>query len=479
MTDNVTPLREPGALLRLAPINIEAEQHLLGAILCNNRLCEVVPDFLKPEHFANAMHARILEAIQKLVDRGQIASPVTLKATFDQDAALAETGGAGYLAKLASAGATLTHVEVQDYAQLVYDVWQRRQLIEFGEEVVGTAYRAELDNPASAQIERAESWLYRLAESGDTGSGFQPLSAATGRAIEIADAAYKRGAPIIGRPTGFTDLDKTLGGLHRSDLVILAGRPSMGKTALATNIAFNVAQNNETVGFFSLEMAHEQLGARVLGGESRIPADWVRRGDLNQQAFNQLVEAKRRTDGFPLWIDDTPALTVAGLRARARRLKRRHGLDLIVIDYLQLLRPARADGIHGGQREQNRVQEVSEITRALKGLAKELDLPVLALSQLNRSVEQREDKRPLLSDLRESGSIEQDADVVIFVYREEYYLREPAVEDAVKWSQWREKLNAVHDKAELIVAKHRHGQTGSVRLHFDRDTTRFSNLATT
>src|SRR5207302_910094 len=279
------------------------------------------------------------------------------------------------------------------YARLVYDHWQRRQLIEFGEDVVGTAYRAELDNPASAQIERAESWLYRLAESGDTGSGFQPLSAATGRAIEIADAAYKRGARTVGTPTGFTEVDKMLGGLHRSDLVVLAGRPSMGKTALATNIGFNAAQNGETVGFFSLEMANEQLGARVLGGESRIPADWVRRGDLNQQHFNQLIEAKRRTDGLPLWIDDTPALTVAALR--------------------------------------------------------------------------------------ESGSIEQDADVVIFVYREEYYLREPAVEDAVKWSQWREKLNAVHDKAELIVAKHRHGQTGSVRLHFDRDTTRFSNLATT
>jgi replicative DNA helicase len=270
-----------------------------------------------------------------------------------------------------------------------------------------------------------------------------------------------------------------LGGLHRSDLVVLAGRPSMGKTALATNIGFNAAQNGETVGFFSLEMANEQLGARVLGGESRIPADWVRRGDLNQQHFNQLIEAKRRTDGLPLWIDDTPALTVAGLRTRARRLKRRHGLDLVVIDYLQLLRPARKDRIQGGQREQNRVQEVSEITRDLKGLAKELDLPVLALSQLNRSVEQRDDKRPLLSDLRESGSIEQDADVVIFVYREEYYLREPPVEDAVKWTQWRDKLNAVHDKAELIVAKHRHGQTGSVRLHFDRDATRFSNLAIT
>ena len=479
MTDNVTLLREPGALPRLPPINTEAEQHLLGAFLCNNGLLEVVADFLKPEHFANGMHARVLEAIRKLVDRGQIASPVTLKATFDQDAALAPTGGAEYLAKLAGAGATLTRVEVQVYARLVYDHWRRRQLIEFGEEVVGAAYGAELDNPVSAQIERAESWLYRLAESGDTGSGFQPLSAATGRAIETADAACKRGARTIGTPTGFTDLDKMLGGLHRSDLVILAGRPSMGKTALATNIGFNAAQKGETVGFFSLEMANEQLGARVLGGESQIPADWVRRGDLNQQHFNQLIEAKRRTDGLPLWIDDTPALTVSGLRARARRLKRRHGLDLVVIDYLQLLRPAREDRVQGGQREQNRVQEVSGITRDLKGLAKELDLPVLALSQLNRSVEQRDDKRPLLSDLRESGSIEQDADVVIFVYREEYYLREPPFEDTVKWTQWRDKLNVAHDKAELIVAKHRHGQTGSVRLHFDRETTRFSNLAIT
>jgi replicative DNA helicase len=479
MTDNVSPLREPGVLPRLPPINVEAEQHLLGAFLCNNGLLEVVADFLKPDHFANAMHARMLEAIRKLADRGQIASPVTLKATFDQDTALAPIGGAEYLAKLAGAGARLTRVEVGDYAHLVYDHWQRRQLIEFGEEVVGAAYRAELDDPASAQIERAESCLYRLAESGDTGSGFRPLRVATGRAIEIADAAYKRGAGIVGTPTGFTDLDKLLGGLHPSDLVILAGRPSMGKTALATNIAFNGAQNGATVGFFSLEMANEQLGARVLGGESRIPADWVRRGDLNQQHFDKLVEAKRRTDGLPLWIDDTPALTVSGLRARARRLKRRSGLDLIVIDYLQLLRPARADGIYGGQRERNRVQEVSEITRALKGLAKELYLPVLALSQLNRSVEQRDDKRPLLSDLRESGSIEQDADVVIFVYRGQYYEREPPVEDIEKHATWRKKITEIGNKAELIIAKQRYGQTGTVHLHFDRDTTRFSNLAIT
>jgi replicative DNA helicase len=458
-------------------MNIEAEQHLLGAFLCDNRLLEVVTDFLKPEHFANAMHARMLEAIQKIVDRGQIANPVTLKATFNQDPALAAISGAKYLANLAGAGARLARVEVQDYGRHVYDFWQRRQLIAFGEEVVGSAYRAELDDPASAQIERAESWLYRLAESGDTGSGFRPLSAATGGAIEIAEAAHRHGAGIVGVPTGLTDLDKMLGGLHRSDLVILAGRPSMGKTALATNIAFNAAKEGVTVGFFSLEMANEQLGARVLGGETRISANWVRRGDLNQQHFDQLKEAKRRTDELPFWIDDTPAMTVAGLRARARRLKRRHGLGLIVIDYLQLLQPAQAGGIHRGQREQNRVQEISEITRALKGLAKDLEVPILALSQLNRSVEQREDKRPLLSDLRESGSIEQDADIVIFVYRDEYYEREPPVEDLEKHATWRKKIAEIGNKAELIIAKQRHGQTGTVHLHFDRATTQFSSLA--
>jgi replicative DNA helicase len=477
MTDNVTPLREPGVLPRQPPINVEAEQHLLGAFLCDNRLLEVIADFLRPEHFANATHARIFDAIQKYVDRGQTANVVTLKATFDQETALAPIGGAKYLARLAGGGAHLARVEVQHYARHVYDYWQRRQLINFGEEVAGSAYRPDLDDPASAQIERAESWLYQLAESGDTGSGFRPLSAATGRAIENAEAAHKRGAGIVGIPTGFTDLDKMLGGLHRSDLVILAGRPSMGKTALATNIAYNAARKAVTVGFFSLEMAHEQLGARLLGGESRISADWVRRGDLNQQHFDQLREAKRRTDGLPLWIEDAPALTVAGLRARARRLKRRHGLDLIVIDYLQLLQPARADGSYRGQREQNRVQEVSEITRALKGLAKELEVPVLALSQLNRSVEQRDDKRPLLSDLRESGSIEQDADVVMFVYRDEYYEREPPVHDLEKHAAWRKKIADIGDKAELIIAKQRHGQTGTVHLYFDRATTQFSSFA--
>jgi replicative DNA helicase len=472
-SENVTPLREPEALPRLPPINIEAEQSLLGAFLCNNRALEAVADFLKPEHFASAMHARILEAIQKLFDRGQIANVVTLKATFDQDPALMENGGARYLAQLAVAGSLLLHCE--DYARLVYDLWQRRQLLAIAEDMQRAAYSAELNDPAAAQIERAETQLYQLAENGDAGSGFRPLAEVARRTIEIAEAAYKRGAQIVGVPTGFVDLDRSLGGLHRSDLVILAGRTSMGKSALAVDIALNAAKNGDVVGVFSLEMADVQLGSRVLGGESGIASDWVRRADLNQQHFDRLLEAKRKTDDLPLFIDDTPGHTVAALRSRARRLKRRHGLDLIVIDYLQLIQPTRGDGFHGSQ--PNRVQEVSEITRGLKALAKELDVPVMALSQVSRAVESREDKRPLLSDLRESGSIEQDADVVLFIYRGEYYEREPPVEDIQKHTVWREKIADLRNKAEVIVAKQRHGPTGTVRLHFDHDTTRFSNLA--
>jgi replicative DNA helicase len=297
----------------------------------------------------------------------------------------------------------------------------------------------------------------------------------TRRTIEIAEAAYKRGAQIVGVPTGFVDLDRSLGGLHRSDLVILAGRTSMGKSALAVDIALNAAKNGDVVGVFSLEMADVQLGSRVLGGESGIASDWVRRADLNQQHFDRLLEAKRKTDDLPLFIDDTPGHTVAALRSRARRLKRRHGLDLIVIDYLQLIQPTRGDGFHGSQ--PNRVQEVSEITRGLKALAKELDVPVMALSQVSRAVESREDKRPLLSDLRESGSIEQDADVVLFIYRGEYYEREPPVGDVQKHTAWCEKIAHLRNQAEVIVAKQRHGPTGTVQLHFDHDTTRFSNLA--
>jgi replicative DNA helicase len=382
-------------------------------------------------------------------------------------------GGARFLTQLAAAGAQLLHFE--DYARLVYDLWQRRQLLAIAEDIQRAAYSAELNDPAAVQIERAETQLYQLAEKGDAGPGFRPLGEVTRRTIEIAEAAYKRGARIVGVPTGLVDLDRLLGGLHRSDLVILAGRTSMGKSALAVDISLNAAKRGCVVGVFSLEMADVQLASRVLGGESGIASDWVRRADLNQQHFDRLLEAKRKTDRLPLFIDDTPGHTVAALRSRARRLKRRHGLDLIVTDYLQLIQPTRADGSHGGQ--QNRVQEVSEITRGLKALAKELDVPVLALSQVSRAVEAREDKRPLLSDLRESGSIEQDADVVIFVYRGEYYEREPPVGEVQKHAAWCEKMAHLRNQAEVIVAKQRHGPTGTVQLHFDHDTTRFSNLA--
>lgn len=467
-----TRLREPEPLPRVAPANAEAEQHLLGAVLCDNSLLDCA-EILRPEHFYNAMHGRIFEAVRKFIDRGDVADPVTLKPIFDQDPALQEVGGVRYLAQLASAGVfRAARVEVEQLTRIMYDCALRRELILLTEEATTVAYRDPFD-PAKEQIERLEAGLRRLAESGQTGAGFQRLSATTERALEIALDAFKRGDKLAGVTTGFADLDKALRGLHRSDLVILAGRPSMGKTALAENIARNAAKFGKSVGFFSLEMANEQLGSRVLAGESGIPADWVRRADLNQQHFDKLCEAKRQTDDLPLYIDDTPGLSVDAMHARARRWKRQHGLDLIVIDYLQLAQAPSPEG----RRDQNRVQEVSEITARSKRLAKDLGVPVLALSQLSRAVEGRDDKRPLLSDLRDSGSIEQDADVVMFLFREEYYLREPDVVDNAAWTKWRDKQQAVHGKAELIIAKNRHGPTTTVQLRFDKATTQFSNLA--
>ena len=477
---NVVPLRgTPADLPRLPPANTEAEQALLGALLIDNRVWERVGDFLKPEHFANAMHGRILEAIAALIERGELADPIRLALVFDQDPAFAASfplgGGAKYLASLAGAGAVLLPAQAEDYARHVHDLALRRELIHLGADILEAAHAMKLDNPAASQIERAETVLFGLAESGAPRSGFVPISAAMGKAIGQAEAAFKRGARITGVPTGFADLDALLGGLQPGDLVILAGRPSMGKTALALNIACNAAQHpppsNWAAGMFSLEMADAQLAARILAERTGLAADWVRRGDLRQEQFDRLVAAQHSFGATPLWIDDTPALSVAALRSRARRQKRKRGLDLVVVDYLQLLLPARPN------RDANRVAEVTEISAALKALAKELEVPVLALSQLSRAVEQRDDKRPLLADLRESGAIEQDADVVMFIYREEYYLREPPVEDSVKWSAWRDRIDRVRNQAELIVAKQRHGPAGSVKLHFDARTTRFSNLA--
>jgi len=422
--------------------------------------------------------------------RGQIANPVTLKNLFDQDGALTEIGGAQYLARLAGAAAAIINAE--DYGRAVHDLYLRRELIALGEDVVNDAFRQDLDNPAREQIERVEKKLFDLATTGETEGGFRAFGTALTSAILNAEAAFKRSGKTVGVATGFVDLDRKLGGLHPSDLVVLAGRPSMGKTALATNIAFYAARNyrpaveregktaedGAVVGFFSLEMSAEQLATRILAEESGVSSDRIRRGDVSHEDFDKFVQASQQLAALKLFIDDTPALSVAALRTRARRLKRQQGLGLIVIDYLQLLRPSSQT-----RAQENRVQEISEITRGLKALAKELDVPVLALSQLSRAVEQREDKRPMLADLRESGSIEQDADVVMFIFREEYYLsREPTRRPdeaeskfSDRYQEWRERLEIVHGLGEIIIAKQRHGPIGTVKLRFDAETTKFDN----
>src|SRR5579863_258290 len=490
----VTPLREIDVEpVRLPPSNTEAEQALLGAIFRNNLAHGRVSDFLAPEHFSNAVHARIFEAIGKLIERGQLANPVTLKNLFDQDGALTEIGGAQYLARLAEAAVTIINAE--EYGRRIHDLHLRRQLIDVGEEVVNDAFRHDLDDDAVNQIERAEEKLYKLAESGQAEGGLRPFRSALTEAIELAQAAFKRDGRIVGVPTGFTDIDKKLGGLHPSDLIIAAGRPGMGKTAFATNIAFHAAkafrsvpgpdgrsvvEDGAVIGFFSLEMSAEQLATRILAEESGVPSDRIRRGDVRREDFDKFVAASQRLAAVPLYIDDTPALSVAALRTRARRLKRQQGLGLIVIDYLQLLRPSAAS-----RGQESRVQEISEITRGLKAIAKELNVPVLALSQLSRQVEQREDKRPQLADLRESGSIEQDADVVMFIFREEYYRnREPKIEEnetQEKFNKrnqdWLELMERIHGIAEIIIAKQRHGPIGTIKLRFEAEITKFENLA--
>ncbi len=493
-TSRVTPLRD-GDLERIPspPSNTEAEQALLGAILVNNAAYGRVAEFLEAEHFGNAVHGRIFAAIGKLIERGQIANPVTLKNLFDQDGALTEIGGAQYLGRLAASAVTIINAE--GYGRTLYDLHLRRELITLGQDVVTDAFRHDLDDSAVGQIERAEAKLFDLATTGQAEGGFRPFNAALTEAIGMAEAAFKRDGRTVGVATGFTDLDNKLGGLHPSDLIILAGRPSMGKTALATNIAFNaakayrsirgpdgrpIAEDGAVIGFFSLEMSAEQLATRILAEESGTSSDRIRRGEVRREDFDKFVLASQRLAEVPLYIDDTPAITVAALRTRARRLKRQQGLGLIVIDYLQLLRPSSP-----GRGSENRVQEISEITRGLKAVAKELEVPVLALSQLSRAVEQREDKRPMLSDLRESGSIEQDADVVMFIFREEYYLsrgeptRRPDESDDKfndRHDRWRERCETVYGMADVIVAKQRHGPIGSIKLHFEAETTKFENF---
>ncbi|MDR1032371.1 MAG: replicative DNA helicase [Holosporales bacterium] len=459
------------------PSNLEAEQALLGVLMLDNGLFEKVSDYLCPYHFSNSAHALIFSSISSLVERGDTADPITLKKYLEKTAEIEQIGGAGYLVDLTTAVVSLHGAA--DYGRTIYDLYLRRQLISFGNEVVDEARKFDIDANAAAQIEVAEQKLFELADKGQLDGGFVKFSSALNQAVSSAEAAYKSDSKITGVTSGFIELDKRLGGLHKSDLIIIAGRPSMGKTALATNIAYNAAKaqmlvktGGGTVAFFSLEMSSEQLATRIIAQECNIASDRIRRGEIKSTDFKRFTEVVREIGQIPLFIDDTPALTISALRSRARRLKRQQGLSLIVIDYLQLLH------VPGASKLDNRVQEISYISRMLKAIAKELDVPVIALSQLSRAVEQRDEKRPQLADLRESGSIEQDADIVLFIYREEYYesRKEPA-QGTEKHEQWQNKLSKIYNTAEIIVAKQRHGPIGTIKLFFDGKVTKFDNLS--
>jgi replicative DNA helicase len=463
------------------PHSIEAEQQLLGAILTNNDIYDRVASIIGAGHFYDPVHARIYEVAAARIAKNALASPVTLKAFLEDDEGLKELGGPAYLARLA--GAAISAYAARDYAQMIYDMAIRRELIGLGNNIATKAQRVDVASEPKEQIVDAEQALYKLSEQGQTDSGFVSFLKAVTEAVNVTNEAYQRGGGMAGISTGLADLDKQLGGLHPSDLLILAGRPSMGKTSLATNIAFNVAKaykrglksdgtegavDGGVVGFFSLEMSAEQLAGRVLAEASEISSHKIRQGDMTEAEFRRFVEAAKELEACPLFIDDTPALPISQLAARARRLKRTHGLDLLIIDYLQLCRGM----------SDNRVNEIAEISMGMKAIAKELNIPVIALSQLSRQVESRDDKRPQLSDLRESGSIEQDADVVMFVFREEYYKEreKPGEHELEKMEEWIAAMERLHGKAEVIVGKQRHGPIGTVELAFEAQFTRFGNL---
>jgi replicative DNA helicase len=466
------------------PSNIEAEQALLGAMLYDNGAFERITDALRPEHFYEPFHGRLFAAIQGAIRRGHLADPTLLSEQFQRDEAFQELGGLRYLADLVDRAPPAARAA--DYARAIYDLALRRDLIRIGGEIAATAQASDPDLTAKDQIEAAEQQLYGLAETGVVTQGLVGFETALISAVDMAAEAYNRDGGLSGVSTGITDLDQKLGGLHPSDLIILAARPSMGKSSLAANIAFNVARryewepqpdgarktvNGGVVAFFALEMSAAQVATRILAEVSGVSSDKIRKGEINASEFGRLRDAATEIQEAPLHIDDTGGIALSKLAARARRLKRTSGLDLIVIDYLQLMTTG------AGSRPENRVQEVSQITQGLKALAKELNVPVIAAAQLSRQVEQRDDKRPQLADLRESGSIEQDADVVMFIYRESYYLqREQPPENTPKHFEWQEKLDRVQNIAEIIIGKQRHGPIGVVRLHYDENITKFSNL---
>ena len=457
------------------PSNIEAEQSLIGSVLVNNDIIDEISNIVNSGKFFDPIHRKIYEVIENLNNKGMIANPITLKNYFENDSGLSEVGGVDYLVKLTRFSSSAK--QAIDYAKIIHEMYVKRELIFISDGILDEAKDDQIEKTGENIIVDAEKSWFDLAERGNFSQTFLKFNQAIDQTIEMATLAMKSDQGIVGVPTGLTDLDEKLGGLHRSDLVIIAGRPSMGKTALATNIAYyaakNMQENNEkgSVAFFSLEMSSEQLSTRILSEQARISSSEIRRGKASEETLNRYIETSRNIYDLPLYIDETPAIAISTLSNRARRIKRLFGLKLIVVDYIQLMKTYtnRTDG---------RVQEISEITQGLKALAKELNVPVVALSQLSRAVEQRDDKIPQLSDLRESGSIEQDADVVLFVYREQYYLekKEPK-QGSIEHAEWQSKMSDIHGLASLIIGKHRHGSTGTVFVEFEGMFTKFKDLA--
>ena len=458
------------------PCNIEAEQAVIGSILVSNDTFDEISTIVDSQKFFDPIHIKIYSTIEKLISKGLLANPITLKNYFENDEGLKELGGQEYLVKITKF--STSGKQVLDYANIIHEMHLRRELIKISETLSNESSN-NTDSTISGEeiIQNTEKSLFDLAERGHFNRSFLKFENALKQTIEMARNAYQNDEGIVGVPTGLTDLDSRLGGLHKQDLVIIAGRPSMGKTALATNIAFHAAKNIEkkgiksTVAFFSLEMSSEQLSTRILSEQSRIRSNDIRRGKVSEKEFEQFIETSKNIVDLPLYIDETPAITISAISNRARRIKRLFGLELIVVDYIQLMRST------GDRKNESRVQEISEITQGLKALAKELDVPVLALSQLSRAVEQRDDKKPQLADLRESGSIEQDADVVMFVYREAYYLerKEPTL-GSIEHAEWQQKMDEISSLAEIMIGKQRHGPTGNVKVEFEAMYTKFKNL---
>ncbi len=455
------------------PSNIEAEQALIGSILVNNDIIDEIASIINNKEFYDPLHSKIYEFVEKLHNKGMIANPITLKSAFENENNLSEVGGTEYLVKLTRFSSSVK--QCIDYAKIIHEKFVKRELVKISENLTEESMDESLEKSGDDIIQNTEKLLFDLAERGTFSQSFSQFGKALDQTLEMATSAMKNDQGIVGVPTGLVDLDERLGGLHKSDLVIIAGRPSMGKTALATNIAFHAAKKNSdenkksVVAFFSLEMSSEQLSTRIVSEQSRIKSNDIRRGKITEEEMNRLIETSRNIHELPMLIDETPAITISTLSNRARRIKRLFGLDLIVVDYIQLMSA-------GSRRYDGRVQEISEITQGLKALAKELNVPVLALSQLSRAAEQRDDKRPQLSDLRESGSIEQDADVVMFVYREEYYLerKEPKL-GSIEHAEWQSKMNEILGSADIIIGKQRHGPTGNVKVEFEAIYTKFKD----